>query len=171
MGCFMIEHKTEDLEHLEQQLLKLIEIRVRRLLHERKNLTFLEKKQMLNQVKTEVFVLGQRGDDLDLELKREQDLLERKQYVARPKQPKIIRLPGSHALTIFEYIYSRKTIERVFKMEIAEAQEDYLQAEQKKQAWRCRIIRVKTIIHLGTAVVVYGFTAFGKMVLKFWKVG
>jgi len=69
--------------------------------------------------------------------------------------PRILRPLGSRLLSIVSFIYSKKTVDRVFSQVITDTREEFLEALAAGNLWHARWIHVRGVLSFLTTVVVH----------------
>lgn len=87
---------------------------------------------------------------------------------ARGGRPKIYRMPGARLEKFARLIYRKKTFDRVFKPELADMQQEYLDALEVGDLRGATIAEVKGWVYFGLAVVTHVPVS---LIRRIWSLG
>lgn len=83
------------------------------------------------------------------------------------RKPRVIRhSPGSRILTFANFIYSKKTVDRVFSQIIHDMREEYIEALALGNKWHARWIHIRGVLSFLTTVVVHAGSSIAVKVFK-----
>lgn len=86
------------------------------------------------------------------------------------KRPTIVMPPGTGAMTILGFFFSKKAMNSVFVQLIADMRQEHAEALQAGRISRARWVVLREHLNLVVTACAYVAATFGKTVLSIWKV-
>lgn len=79
--------------------------------------------------------------------------------------------PGVRLRGVLDFIYSRRTMERVFEPALADMQAEWLDAVVAGRQWKARWVRFRGYASLGNAIGLHSAMRLLKQAVKLWRMG
>jgi len=88
---------------------------------------------------------------------------------AEGAQGRIILPPGSSLRSFVNWVFSKKTAERVFLPVIADLQHEWMEAKGESRPWKARWVIIRGHWHFLTALGLQGAVSIAKRIFDIWK--
>jgi hypothetical protein len=81
----------------------------------------------------------------------------------------VLRPPGSRLASFLDFLYSKKTMERVLLPAIHDMQEEYIHALEQRRFVKARVVLARGYLSVGAAVIAKIPTSIARVVYEIWK--
>lgn len=84
-------------------------------------------------------------------------------------KPSLVRPPGSRVYAVLDFVYSRKTMERVFAPGLADMRDEYFAALAACRPWKARWVVLAYYWSVVKMIPLHAIVALGKEAFEIWK--
>jgi hypothetical protein len=91
------------------------------------------------------------------------------QWSMRRRTRRVTGLPGHTLSTLADFVYSPRTVERIFEATLADLQNEYCKALADGRAWKARWVRLRGYWGFWNAALAHLLVSVLDNVVKIWK--